>query len=74
MADATTSTFTTVSPLPYLHMYTYLLTYLLTDYLQSRPNLVRQEIAATWPMSLDDSIARADWGWAPRHVQIEYSQ
>jgi len=27
----------------------------------------RQEIAATWPMRLDDSIARADWGWAPRY-------
>ena len=26
----------------------------------------RQGIAATWPQSLDDSVARADWGWQPR--------
>jgi len=25
----------------------------------------RQEIADTWPMSLDDSAAREEWGWAP---------
>ena len=52
----------------------YLTTVLLTPPLLITYHLVRQEIAATWPMSLDDSIARADWGWAPRHVQIEYSQ
>ncbi|KAF1685096.1 NAD-dependent epimerase [Pseudoxanthomonas broegbernensis] len=27
----------------------------------------RQAIARTWPRSLDDSQARADWGWAPRY-------
>lgn len=27
----------------------------------------RQAIAATWPRSIDDSRARADWGWAPRY-------
>jgi len=26
----------------------------------------RQQIAATWPHSLDDSYARADWGWKAR--------
>jgi nucleoside-diphosphate-sugar epimerase len=26
----------------------------------------RQEIAKTWPQSLDDSAARADWGWDPK--------
>lgn len=25
----------------------------------------RQEIADTWPMSLDDSVAREEWGWSP---------
>ena len=28
---------------------------------------VRQAIAQSWPRSLDDSAARADWGWAPRY-------
>lgn len=26
----------------------------------------RQAIADSWPRSLDDSIARADWGWNPK--------
>ncbi len=26
----------------------------------------RQEIAETWPTSIDDSVARADWRWAPQ--------
>ena len=27
----------------------------------------RQQIAASWPQALDDSAARADWGWSPKH-------
>lgn len=27
----------------------------------------RQEIADSWPRSLDDSAARADWNWRPRY-------
>jgi nucleoside-diphosphate-sugar epimerase len=26
---------------------------------------VRQEIADSWPNSLDDSAARQEWGWEP---------
>jgi len=27
----------------------------------------RQRIADNWPASVDDTAARADWGWAPEH-------
>lgn len=27
----------------------------------------RQEIADSWPMSLDDSVAREEWGWKPKY-------
>jgi nucleoside-diphosphate-sugar epimerase len=27
----------------------------------------RQAIADSWPMSVDDSVARRDWGWQPRY-------
>jgi nucleoside-diphosphate-sugar epimerase len=27
----------------------------------------RQAIADSWPMSIDDSAARAEWGWAPEY-------
>ncbi len=27
----------------------------------------RQDIAASWPSSIDDSAARNDWGWQPDH-------
>lgn len=26
----------------------------------------RQQIAASWPQSIDDSVARRDWGWQPQ--------
>ena len=28
---------------------------------------VRQAIATSWPDRMDDSCARAEWGWAPRY-------
>jgi len=27
----------------------------------------RQKIADSWPMSIDDSVAREEWGWNPRY-------
>ena len=27
----------------------------------------RQPIAASWPRSIDDSVAQRDWGWRPRY-------
>jgi nucleoside-diphosphate-sugar epimerase len=27
----------------------------------------RQQIAESWPQSIDDSVARADWGWKPAY-------
>ncbi len=27
----------------------------------------RQQIADSWPQSIDDSVARADWGWKPQY-------
>ena len=29
------------------------------------PDPVKQKIAESWPQSIDDSVARADWGWKP---------
>jgi nucleoside-diphosphate-sugar epimerase len=28
---------------------------------------VRQEIADSWPDSIDDSVAREEWGWEPEY-------
>ena len=27
----------------------------------------REEIAQTWPVSIDDSAARREWGWQPQY-------
>ncbi len=27
----------------------------------------RQKIADSWPQSIDDAVARADWGWSPKY-------
>ena len=27
----------------------------------------RQEIADSWPASVDDTAAREEWGWKPEH-------
>jgi nucleoside-diphosphate-sugar epimerase len=27
----------------------------------------RQNIADSWPMSIDDSVAREEWGWKPAY-------
>ena len=34
--------------------------------IEYRVDPVRQSIAESWPRSLDDSAARADWGWQPQ--------
>jgi nucleoside-diphosphate-sugar epimerase len=31
------------------------------------PDSKRQGIVDSWPMNMDDSVARADWGWAPEY-------
>ncbi len=28
---------------------------------------VRQAIAESWPRHMDDSVARAEWGWRPEY-------
>ena len=33
------------------------------------PDLKRQKIVDSWPAEVDDSRARADWGWAPDYSQ-----
>ena len=27
----------------------------------------RQKIADSWPMTIDDSVARQEWGWKPKY-------
>ena len=33
-----------------------------------QPDPLRQGILDSWPRALDDTCARADWGWAPRYT------
>lgn len=35
--------------------------------IEYEPNPALQEIADSWPRSVDDSAARAEWGWEPRY-------
>ncbi len=35
-----------------------------------RPDF-RQQIADSWPRTMDDSAARAEWGWAPQYGLAE---
>ena len=32
-----------------------------------RVDPIRQAIAESWPNKMDDSAARADWGWQPQY-------
>jgi nucleoside-diphosphate-sugar epimerase len=34
--------------------------------IEYRPDF-RQEIAMSWPQSIDDTLARSDWGWKPNY-------
>jgi len=35
--------------------------------LDYRIDPMRQAIADSWPNSMDDRVARAEWGWAPQY-------
>ena len=35
--------------------------------IEYEPNPALQEIADSWPRSVDDSAARGEWGWAPQY-------
>lgn len=39
----------------------------LTDFSIDYAPDFRQKIAESWPESIDDSVARADWGWKPEY-------
>jgi nucleoside-diphosphate-sugar epimerase len=45
---------------------TEILKYIPTFRCEYRPDF-RQKIADSWPMSIDDSAARLDWGWKPEY-------
>ena len=31
----------------------------------------RDELAKGWPVSIDDTCARKDWGWAPNYTLMQ---
>ena len=46
----------------------------LTDFSISYQPDYRQAIAKSWPESIDDSVARNDWGWKPRYDLASLTQ
>ncbi len=39
----------------------------ISDFSMEYKNDYRQKIADSWPQSIDDSVARNDWGWQPEY-------
>ena len=35
---------------------------------------IKQEIANSWPNSLDDSAAKVEWGWKPKYTLDEMTE
>lgn len=35
------------------------------------PEKLRNEIAKTWPVALDDTCARKDWNWKPQYSKTK---
>jgi nucleoside-diphosphate-sugar epimerase len=44
-----------------------LLNYFEGTHVEFLPDMRRQAIVDSWPADVDDSAARADWGWSPRY-------
>lgn len=39
-----------------------------------KPDPVKQRIAESWPQSIDDSVARRDWGWKPEFTLFKMTK